>query len=73
MTHSPLHIERRGGVLEVILDRPKANAIDAPTSREMGRVFAEFRDDPALRVAVITAAGQKFFSAGWDLIGCRGR
>ncbi len=56
-----------GGVLEVTLDRPKANAIDLATSREMGEVFAGFRDDPDLRVAIITGAGDKFFCAGWDL------
>jgi len=56
-----------GAVLEVVLDRPKANAIDAATSRKMGGVFANFRDDPALRVAVIRGAGEKFFCAGWDL------
>jgi crotonobetainyl-CoA hydratase len=55
------------GVLVVVLDRPKANAIDAATSRELGRVFAGFRDDPSLRVAVFTGAGDRFFSAGWDL------
>ena len=60
-------IARRGAVLEVTLDRPKANAIDSGTSRRMGEVFTEFRDDPALRVAIVTAAGEKFFSAGWDL------
>ena len=58
---------RSDHVLEVTLDRPKANAIDQKTSREMGRVFADFRDDPDLRVAIITGAGEKFFSAGWDL------
>ncbi len=46
---------------------PKANAIDAKTSFEMGEVFLNFRDDPQLRVAIITGAGEKFFSAGWDL------
>jgi crotonobetainyl-CoA hydratase len=51
----------------VVLDRPKANAIDAATSRAMGEVFAGFRDDPELRVAIITGAGERFFSAGWDL------
>ena len=69
MTTDPLHIERRGGVLEVTLDRPKANAIDGATSRLMGDLFAEFRDDPKLRVAIITGAGERFFSAGWDLKG----
>jgi crotonobetainyl-CoA hydratase len=64
---SPLIVERRGRVLEVTIDRPKANAIDAPTSRIMGETFAGFRDDPELRVAIITGAGEKFFCPGWDL------
>jgi len=56
-----------GAILEVTLDRPKANAIDLATSRLMGQTFKAFRDDPALRVAIITTAGDKFFCAGWDL------
>ena len=64
---TPLHIERRGAVLEVTLNRPKANAIDLMTSRAMGEVFRDFRDDPDLRVAVLTGAGDKFFCPGWDL------
>ncbi|MEM9433595.1 MAG: carnitinyl-CoA dehydratase [Pseudomonadota bacterium] len=59
--------ERRGSILLVTLDRPKANAIDLKTSREMGDVFAAFRDDPELRVAIITGGGEKFFCPGWDL------
>ena len=58
---------RDGGVLEVTLDRPKANAIDLVTSRTMGETFRDFRDDPELRVAIMRTAGEKFFSAGWDL------
>ncbi len=59
--------ERRDQVLEICLDRPKANAIDVATSRALGEAFACFRDDPALRVAIVTGAGERFFSAGWDL------
>jgi crotonobetainyl-CoA hydratase len=58
---------REGGVLEVTLDRPKANAIDLVTSRIMGETFRDFRDDPELRVAIVRTAGERFFSAGWDL------
>jgi crotonobetainyl-CoA hydratase len=65
--NAPVRCERRGAVLEVTLDRPKANAIDAATSRVMGQVFAAFRDDPELRVAILTGGGQKFFCPGWDL------
>lgn len=67
MTDTPIRAERKGYVFEVTLDRPKANAIDLATSRIMGDVFTEFRDDPELRVAIITAAGEKFFCPGWDL------
>ncbi|WP_138932982.1 carnitinyl-CoA dehydratase [Roseovarius arcticus] len=67
MTDSPIKTETRGRVLEVTLDRPKANAIDLKTSRLMGEVFASFRDDDNLRVAIITGGGDKFFCPGWDL------
>jgi len=57
----------RGTVLEVTIDRPKANAIDLAASRRLNEVFSAFRDDPALRVAIVTGAGERFFSPGWDL------
>jgi crotonobetainyl-CoA hydratase len=62
-----IRTRRDGAVLEVMLDRPKANAIDYATSRAMGDVFQSFRDDEGLHVAIITGAGEDFFSAGWDL------
>ncbi len=67
MMDSPLHVTRDGHVLEVVLNRPKANAIDLQTSRAMGEVFRSFRDDSELRVAIVTGAGDKFFCPGWDL------
>jgi crotonobetainyl-CoA hydratase len=67
MSESPVKTKVDGHVLEVTLDRPKANAIDLKTSVQMGEVFAGFRDNPELRVAIITGGGEKFFCAGWDL------
>ena len=67
MTDTPIKTHRRGAVLEVTLDRPRANAIDFATSRIMGEVFTDFRDDPDLRVAILTGEGEKFFCPGWDL------
>ncbi len=64
---SGVRSESSGGILEITIDRPKANAIDSATSRELGEHFVSFRDDPALRVAILTGAGDRFFSAGWDL------
>jgi crotonobetainyl-CoA hydratase len=58
---------RNGHVLEITLDRPKVNAIDDATSRRLGQAFVMLRDDPELRVGILTGAGEKIFSAGWDL------
>ena len=66
-TEGPIRTRREGAVLEVTLDRPKANAIDLTTSRIMGEMFRAFRDDDALRVAILRAEGEKFFCPGWDL------
>ena len=62
-----IKVERNGAILEVTIDRPKANAIDLAASRRLNTVFEQFRDDPELRVAIITGAGDRFFSPGWDL------
>ena len=62
-----VNFEVHGGVVLITLDRPKANAIDAKTSHELGDAFIEFRDDDNLRVAIITGAGNRFFCGGWDL------
>ncbi|MFN7053794.1 MAG: enoyl-CoA hydratase-related protein, partial [Gemmobacter sp.] len=67
LTKGPIRTRAIGAVLEVTLDRPKANAIDLATSRIMGQVFRAFRDDDALRVAILRAEGDKFFCPGWDL------
>jgi len=66
-TDGPIRTRAEGVILEVTLDRPKANAIDLVTSRIMGDVFRDFRDDPDLRVAILRAEGEKFFCPGWDL------
>ena len=67
LTEGPIRTRRDGAILEVTLDRPKANAIDLATSRIMGQTFRDFRDDETLRVAIMRAEGGKFFCPGWDL------
>jgi crotonobetainyl-CoA hydratase len=62
-----VHAEADGQVLEITLDRPKANAIDRETSLALHDAFARLRDDHELRVGIFTGAGERFFSAGWDL------
>jgi len=68
-TQDGVRTTREGVILEVTLDRPKANAIDLAASRRLNAIFTAFRDDAALRIAIVTGTGEKFFSPGWDLKG----
>ncbi len=65
--HEPVQVTREGRVLVVVLDRPKVNAIELEASRKLGEAFVTLRDDPDLSVGIVTGAGEKIFSAGWDL------
>jgi crotonobetainyl-CoA hydratase len=62
-----IEVTTDGAILEVRLNRPKANAINLAASRRLNDVFTAFRDDPQLRVAIVTGTGDRFFCAGWDL------
>jgi crotonobetainyl-CoA hydratase len=62
-----VRLERNGAILEITLDRPRANAIDLRTSKALHAAFRTLQDDPSLRVAILTGAGDRIFSAGWDL------
>jgi len=64
---SGISTETREGVLIVTIDRPPANAIDAGASQALGRIVLAFRDDPDLRVLLLTATGERFFCPGWDM------
>src|SRR5207302_9268536 len=66
-TQDGVRTTRDGAILEVALDRPKVNAIDLAASRRLNTIFTAFRDDPELRIAIVTGTGEKFFSPGWDL------
>ena len=66
MTDS-IEIVRNNKVLEVKLNKPKVNAIDLELSRALGDAFAELRNNDELRAGIVTGAGEKIFSAGWDL------
>ena len=64
-----VRVERDGGIWLVTIDRPKANAISLQTSRRLNEVWSEFQRDGSARIGILTGAGEKFFSAGWDLKG----
>jgi len=60
--------EKQGHIAVVTLNRPEVmNCVNQADLEELGRVWLDFRDDDGLRVAVLTGAGDKAFSAGADL------
>jgi enoyl-CoA hydratase len=68
-----LSVEARGAVLVVTLDRPeKLNAYDGPGLKAIGEVWRQLDDDPALRVGVLTGAGDRAFCAGADVAAAAG-
>lgn len=62
-----VHVHQEGHLYWVTLDRPKANAINCETSRQLYSAIKAYEEDPNLHVAILTGAGNRFFSAGWDL------
>jgi len=59
-----------GHVLTVTIDRQdRLNALDPASSEEMREIWTRVQRDPAIRVAIVTGAGTRAFSAGFDLKG----
>src|SRR5258708_7615123 len=63
----PVSTHTVGQMLVITIDRPPVNAIDVATSLALHEAFSRLRDDDELRVGIVTAAGDRVFSAGWDL------
>ncbi len=60
--------EKKGHVVYMTINRPDAmNAFDFATIREFSEANIKFRDDDDAWVAILTGAGDKAFSAGFDL------
>jgi enoyl-CoA hydratase len=68
MTFDNLLIERDAAVAIVTLNRPKVlNALNGQTLTELAGAMASFKNDAAVRVVVLTGAGEKSFVAGADI------
>ncbi|MGH7985043.1 MAG: enoyl-CoA hydratase-related protein [Candidatus Binataceae bacterium] len=60
--------EKKGSIAYVTINRPeRLNACDYETYARLGEIWIEFRDDPALRVAILTGTGERAFCAGSDI------
>ncbi len=68
MTYGTIVYEVRAGVAYVTLNRPEVlNAINEQMTREIVDVSARLTADPAVRVAILTGAGERAFCTGLDL------
>ncbi|MCU1367290.1 MAG: Enoyl-CoA hydratase [Ilumatobacteraceae bacterium] len=70
-----LDVQQDGHVVTVTLDRPPVNAVDNAVMIEIRDVFSSFEADRSVRVAILTAAGERAFMGGADLnsVGSRNR
>src|SRR4051795_2485399 len=60
--------KRASGVAVVIIDRPQVmNALDVPAKERLGEIWQEIANDPQVRVAILTGAGEKAFCVGSDI------
>lgn len=67
-TPAEILFETRGPCALITINRPEQrNAINTATATQLEEAFKRFDSDPQLRVAVLTGAGDKAFSAGRDL------
>jgi enoyl-CoA hydratase/carnithine racemase len=71
MAFENLTLERDGPVALLTLNRPKVpkvlNALNTPTMDELRRAVLDVKHDEAVRVLIVTGAGEKSFVAGADI------
>jgi enoyl-CoA hydratase/carnithine racemase len=68
MTLEFIRYEKRDHVAHITIDRPAVmNALHPAANEELDRVWDDFAGDADCRVAILTGAGDKAFSAGNDL------
>ncbi len=68
MTYQAIIFEKKDGIAQVTFNRPEVmNARNRQMREEIVQAMAEIRDDSEIRVAILTGAGDRAFSAGRDL------
>ena len=68
MTYQAIIFEKKDGIARLTFNRPEVmNARNRQMREEIVQAMAEIRDDSEIRVAILTGAGDRAFSAGRDL------
>jgi enoyl-CoA hydratase/carnithine racemase len=67
MNFQNISLERRDRVSILTINRPPANSINLATMEEIGQALNDLERDRQVRVVIFTGAGEKGFSAGFDV------
>ncbi len=67
MTYDNLNLEKRGHVAIITLDHPPVNAWNLGLMEDFEKAIHEIENDRETRVLILTGAGEKCFSAGFDV------
>ena len=74
MTYKNLLYTQGDGIGTVTVNRPEVlNALNIGVFTELYQLFQEIEDDPAVRVVILTGAGEKAFIAGVDIADMKDR
>ena len=67
MTYETLIVEQEENIGIITLNRPPANPINRAVLEDLDKALTEMEGDKAIRALIITGAGEKGFSAGFDV------
>lgn len=67
MAYANLIVQREENIGIITLNRPPANPINLSVLNELDQVLSEWEKDKTVRAVIITGAGERGFSAGFDL------
>lgn len=62
-----IHLEQKGHVATITIDHPPANAWNLATINQFEKALDAVETDKNVRVVILTGAGEKCFSAGFDV------
>src|ERR1700693_4061341 len=67
MTYQNILYEKKEAVTVITMNRPPLNVLNQQAMDELEQALLSARDDPWVRVVILTGAGEKAFIAGADI------
>ena len=67
MAYQHVLYEKGGGIASITMNRPPLNVLNQQAMDELEQALLSSRDDPGVRVLILTGTGEKAFTAGADI------